>query len=71
MVSIGAFKLGLGAEAETGAAVPKAQIRDLSVSLERIAIAERDKSDSLATLDSIKVEGGQMDLENGKPPSNK
>lgn len=63
MVSVGAFKLGLGAEAEIGAAAPKARIRDLSVSLERIAIAERDKSDSLATLDSIKVEGGQMDLE--------
>ncbi|MGH8523384.1 MAG: DUF748 domain-containing protein, partial [Gammaproteobacteria bacterium] len=63
VVSVGAFKLGLGAEAETGAAAPKARIRDLSVSLERIAIAERDKSDSLATLDSIKVEGGQMDLE--------
>ena len=63
VVSVGAFKLGLGAEAESGAAAPKARIRDLSVSLERIAIAERDKSDSLATLDSIKVEGGQMDLE--------
>ena len=63
VVSVGAFKLGLGAEAEIGAAAPKARIRDLSVSLERIAIAERDKSDSLATLDSIKVEGGKMDLE--------
>ena len=63
VVSVGAFKLGLGAEVESGAAAPKARIRDLSVSLERIAIAERDKSDSLATLDSIKVEGGQMDLE--------
>ncbi len=63
MVSVGAFKLGLGAEVESGAAAPKARIRDLTASLERIAIAERDKSDPLATLDSIKVEGGQMDLE--------
>ena len=63
VVSVGAFKLGLGADAESGAAAPKARIRDLTVSLERIAIGERDKSDSLATLDSIKVEGGQMDLE--------
>ena len=57
VVSVGTLKLGLGAEAESGAAAPKARIRDLSVSLERIAIAERDKSDSLATLESIKVEG--------------
>ncbi len=63
VVSVGAFKLGLGAEVESGAAAPKTRIRDLTVSLERIAIAERDKSDPLATLDSIKVEGGQMDLE--------
>ncbi|MFH0351761.1 MAG: DUF748 domain-containing protein [Chromatiales bacterium] len=63
VVSVGAFTLGLGAEVETGAAAPKARIRDLTVSLERIAIAERDKSDALATLDSIKVEGGQLDLE--------
>ena len=63
VVSVGALTLGLGAEAETGAAAPKARIRDLTVSLERIAIAERDKSDSLATLDSIKVEGGHLDLE--------
>ena len=62
VVSVGAFKLGLGAEAETGAAAPKARIRDLTVSLERIAIGERDKSDSIATLDSIKVGGGQLDL---------
>ncbi|MGH8507377.1 MAG: DUF748 domain-containing protein [Gammaproteobacteria bacterium] len=63
VVSVGAFKLGLSAEAETGAALPKGRIRDLTVSLERIAIAERDKSDSLAILDSIKLEGGAMDLE--------
>lgn len=63
VVSIGAFKLGLGAELETGAAAPKARIRDLTVSLERIAIAERDKSDALATLASIQVEGGRLDLE--------
>ncbi|MCA1850846.1 MAG: DUF748 domain-containing protein, partial [Beggiatoa sp.] len=63
VISVGAFKLGLGAEGESGAAAPKARIRDLTASLERIAIAERDKSDPLATLDSIKVEGGQMDLE--------
>ncbi len=63
VVSVGALTLGLGAEAETGAAAPKARIRDLTVSLERIAIAERNKSDSLATLDSVKVEGGAMDLE--------
>ncbi len=63
VVSVGAFKLGLGAELESDAAAPKARIRDLTVSLERIAIAEREKSDALATLDSIRVEGGQMDLE--------
>ncbi|MGQ0593482.1 MAG: DUF748 domain-containing protein [Gammaproteobacteria bacterium] len=63
VVSVGAFKLGLGAEVESGVAAPTARIRDLTASLERIAIAERGKSDSLATLDSIKVEGGQMDLE--------
>ncbi len=63
VISVGAFKLGLGAEAETGAAAPKARIRDLTVSLERIAVAEGDKSDSLATLDSIEVEGGHLDLE--------
>ncbi|MGH9199499.1 MAG: DUF748 domain-containing protein, partial [Acidimicrobiia bacterium] len=44
VVSVGAIKLGLGAVAETGAAAPKARIRDLTVSLERIAVAERDKS---------------------------
>ncbi len=63
VVSVGAFTLGLGAEVESGGAAPKARVRDLTVSLERIAIAERDKSDSLATLDSIKVEGGQLNLE--------
>ncbi|MGH8563695.1 MAG: DUF748 domain-containing protein [Gammaproteobacteria bacterium] len=62
VVSVGDFNLGLGAEVESGAAAPNARIRDLTVGLERIAIAERDKSDPLATLDSIKVEGGQMDL---------
>ncbi|MGH8511073.1 MAG: DUF748 domain-containing protein, partial [Gammaproteobacteria bacterium] len=63
VVSVGAFKLGFGAEVESGSAAPKTRIRDLSASLERIAIAERDKSDPLATLDSINVEGGQMDLD--------
>jgi len=63
VVSVGALTLGLGAEAETGAAAPKARIRDLTISLERIAIAERDTSDALAILDSIQVKGGQMDLE--------
>jgi hypothetical protein len=63
VVSVGAFKLGFGAEVESGSAAPKTRIRDLTASLERIAIAERDKGDPLASLDSIKVEGGQMDLE--------
>ena len=63
VVCVGAFNLGFGAEVESGSAAPKTRIRDLTASLERIAIAERDKSDPLATLDSIKVEGGQMDLE--------
>ncbi|MCA1606028.1 MAG: DUF748 domain-containing protein [Acidobacteria bacterium] len=63
VVSVGAFKLGFGAEVEGGSAAPKTRIRDLTVGLERIAIAERDKGDPLASLDSIKVEGGQIDLE--------
>jgi hypothetical protein len=63
VVSVGAFELGFGAEVESSAAAPKTRIRDLTAGLERIAIAERDKSDPLATLDSIKVEGGQMNLE--------
>lgn len=63
VASIGQFGLDLKAEAELGAASPRARIGDLSAHLNRIALAERGKTSPLLTWDGLAVEGGRLDLE--------
>jgi hypothetical protein len=63
VVSVGAFGLDLGAEAETGAGSPKVRIDDLAANLNRIALSERGNKESLVNWDALTIDGGQLNLE--------
>ena len=61
--SVGDFGLALGAQAEAGSGAPKAKVDGLTVHVDRIALAQPGRAQPLFGLDSVKVDGGSLDLE--------
>ncbi|MGY6214650.1 DUF748 domain-containing protein [Methylolobus aquaticus] len=61
-MDIGSFGLGLRAAIEAGAGAPKVLIDALQSEIKQIALRERQREKPLASLESIAVGGGKLDL---------
>ena len=61
-IGIGAFTMGLNASAEIGNGPVKANVNDLTVTLNQIALSEAGQRSSLFALDKLALDGGDIDV---------
>lgn len=63
VVSVADFGIKLGAQAEVGAGAPKAQVDNLALHVNGLALDRAGRAERLFGWDSLSVEGGRLDLE--------